>query len=792
LALLGTSVYAASSASNQVTGDQYSGANAPGERRAVTSARANLRAGPGYEHRVTAVLGPGERVEVLASKGIWSRIKRVQPNARVREGWVASELLQIARPSQPSAKPAIEDLSLNPVLVQVLAPLVEIRDEPVLAAPVVGRIEVGIDLEADARLGEWYRVRRASGISGWVLNSTTPTGPSLAITPFPPGRRLAYERARGRAPTIATPPGEESQTAPGEAAALEPAAAPRKEEAPLARARPQGAPLEPRLPIIDPATVPPPTAHQRPQDVPVRDRWRILQAAKILPYDPLDPYNPNVLKGDLPVLRDTLGPDWFFNLGIISDTLFESRRVPTPVSAQTSIAPGQNFVFGNGRQNVFAQTVAVNLALIKGNTVFRPPDYEFRFVPVFNINRAFLNEARAVNINPAFGVDRDDNFAAVQELFFDKHLRDVSTRYDFDSLRIGIQPFNADFRGFLYNDQPFGVRLFGIRDNNHWQYNAGWFRRLEKDTNSGLNDVGQRMRADDIFAFNLYRQDWPVLGFTTQGVVIHNRNREGTRGQFYNRNGFLERPAIFGTGRARNYDVTYLGLNGDGHFGRLNVTASGYVALGDTSPGSFSSEKERIEAVFAAAEISRDFDWIRVRGHGIYASGDRNPFDGKATGFDAILENPLIAGADTSYWIRQSVPLIGGGGTALSIRNGLLASLRTSREHGQSNFVNPGLRLIGVGADFDVTPQLRVLVNASQLWFDNLSSLATLRNQRMHSTEIGTDLSIGVQYRPLFIQNIVLNASFAALRPGDGLKELYGNATDARQYSALVNLILTY
>ena len=40
-----------------------------------------------------------------------------------------------------------------------------------------------------------------------------------------------------------------------------------------------------------------------------------------------DPYNRNVLKGDLPVHGD----DWFFNLGVISDTVYELREVPTPV-----------------------------------------------------------------------------------------------------------------------------------------------------------------------------------------------------------------------------------------------------------------------------------------------------------------------------------------------------------------------------------------------------------------------------------------------------------------------------
>ena len=115
----------------------------------------------------------------------------------------------------------------------------------------------------------------------------------------------------------------------------------------------------------------------------------------------------------------------------------------------------------------------------------------------------------------------------------------------------------------------------------------------------------------------------------------------------------------------------------------------------------------------------------------------------RRTGFDAILENPQFAGADTSFWVRQAVPLVGGGGVALSGRNGVLASLRTSREQGQSNFVNPGLRLLGVGADFDVTPQLRVIGNVTYLWFDNTAVLAVLRNQRFRRSEIGTDVSVG-------------------------------------------------
>src|SRR6185503_4746082 len=151
------------------------------------------------------------------------------------------------------------------------------------------------------------------------------------------------------------------------------------------------------------------------------------------------------------------------------------------------------------------ETAVLSLSLSKGDTVFRPPDYEIRFVPVASWNRARAEDRGVLNIDPGTGITRSDDFVGVQELFFDKHLRDVSVRYDFDSVRVGIQPFTADFRGLLFVDQPFGVRLFGNRDNNRWQYNLAWFRRLEKDTNSGLNDVGQQLRADDAFVFNLYR-----------------------------------------------------------------------------------------------------------------------------------------------------------------------------------------------------------------------------------------------------------------------------------------------
>jgi len=516
----------------------------------------------------------------------------------------------------------------------------------------------------------------------------------------------------------------------------------------------------------------------------IPDRWRIVNAVGYAE-NLWDPYHGNnVLKGD----RPAFGGDWFVAFDLISDSTFEERRLPTPVPVPTSRGPGELGVFGIPDQTAFTQNILLEAVLYKGETVFRPPDYELRFLPAISFTRVEVSEAGVLKADPAKDTTRNDNFIGIQGLFVDTHLRDVSDRYDFDSLRIGLQPVTTDFRGFLFQDSPVGIRLFGTRDNNRWQYNLGAFRRIEKDTNSGLNDISAELRHDDIFLFNLYRQDFPVLGFTSQIALIHNRNSE-TNARFIDSNGFTRRPDAIGVQKSRDYDVTYIGYNGDGHIGRWNLTASAYYAFGHETPSTFADLESTISAAFAAVEWSRDFDWLRLRTSFVYGSGDDDPYDDRSTGFDAIFENPLIAGADTSFWIRQAVPLVGGGRVTLSSQNGLLNSMRSSKGQGQSNFTNPGLLLAGAGIDMEVTPKIRVSLNVNQLWFDNTAVLQVARNQGSIDRSIGQDLSFALTWRPLTSQNIVLRIAGSTLIPGDGYQQLFG--ADA-PYSLFANLILVY
>jgi len=602
------------------------------------------------------------------------------------------------------------------------------------------------------------------------------------------------------APTV-TPPGDQAQpqTTPNWDEAEAPPVDPELIDG---RERPgYTAPLPERIEQRNEGAIraPPPEAFLKDQ-LPIPDRWRLIESLGLVRENLLDPYNQNTYKGDRPINPDKVpwlpikGDDWFFVANLISDSVYEPRTFPIPVGVQTTEDPDRNDVFGNDFSQVFSQTFIAGFALLKGSTTFKPPTIEYRLTLAYNVNYVDVPERRVLFVEPSKPSHRLDQFLGVQEAFVDYHFSQFDNdRFDFISIRAGIQPFQSDFRGFLFNDQQLGVRLFGSRDNNRFQFNLGAFWRLEKDTNSGLNAILRSPRDDFVFVANAYRQDFLIPALTSQVTVVYNMNREADDIQI-DTNGFPVRPALLGTLRGREYDVAYLGYNVDGRLGRVNLTGSFYWALGEDRNSFFTDRPADINAQFAAVEASYDRDWMRFRLSGAFASGDSDPYDDKETGFDAIFENPVFAGADTSYWIRQTIPFAGGG-RAISIngRNGLLNSLRSSKEQGQSNFNNPGLMLVGLGADFDLTPQFRLSANANHLWFENTATLEVLRNEGSIPKEIGYDLSAAAIWRPKANQNIVFRLSAATLLAGDGFQDLFDNLGEKQEfYSILANVVLTY
>ncbi len=526
----------------------------------------------------------------------------------------------------------------------------------------------------------------------------------------------------------------------------------------------------------------PPIENSASDFVAIPDRWRMFYVGRLY-----DPYNQNVLKGDLPVFG-TPGEDWFTELSIISDSMFEVRRLPVSVGGASTKRPDSNNVFGDGDQSFFTQNVIASLSIIKGNTSFKPPDLEIRIAPIFNFNNLTANEDGIVKADPGYGNVRSDSAIGFQELFADVHLANLSERYDFVSSRIGIQQFNADFRGFLFNDNEPGVRLFGNYDDNKTQFNLAGFSRLDKDTNSGINTTFTD-RHEDIFVANMFRQDALALGHTMLFSVVYRADTAGDEGAKYDNNNFLVRPGALGDQRDKNIYSTYLGVGGDGHLGRVNTTTQFYYVTGSESHNQIAGRQVNINAAMFAQEISYDIDFVRIRASCFWASGDDDPYDGQANGFDAIFDNPNFAGGDLSFFQREAIPFIGGGGVNLVSRNSLLPNLRAGKELGQSNFVNPGLRLYNLGVDVEVLPELKLITNASLLQFDQVAVIQDLRQDGSISRNIGVDLSVGFLYRPFLNNNVLIRTGVGVLLPGQGQKNLFGDKTN---YDAFTNFIFQY
>jgi hypothetical protein len=479
-----------------------------------------------------------------------------------------------------------------------------------------------------------------------------------------------------------------------------------------------------------------------------------------------DPFNRNRLKGDEPIF----GQRTFLNITAMSDTSVEERRVPQ-ASNISSAQPGSKDYFGKGEQFALSQTFRFSFDLLHGDTSFRPVDWRIQVTPAVNVNYLNARELGVVNIDVRDGTTRLDSHAGLQEGFAEYKIHDLSPNYDFLSVRAGIQSFSSDFRGFLFVDEQPGVRLFGNLHSDRWEYNAAYFNLLEKDTNSGLNTF--QSRRQQIIIANFYMQDFIKPGYTTQFSIHYNKDDPSVH---YDGNGFLVRPAPVGLFQPHEIRAVYLGWTGNGHFGRINVNHAFYEALGTDSLNPIAGRPVAINAQMAAAEVSIYKDWARYKVSAFYASGDGNPRDGRATGFDTIVDDPSFAGGIFSFWDREELRLPGTG-IALTPGDSLLPSMRTSKEEGQANFVNPGIFLVNAGANFDVTPKLKSFLNVNYLRFERTAPITLLLFESpIHST-IGLDTSLGFQYRPPLSENISITGGAAALFPGQGFRDIFSGAT---------------
>jgi hypothetical protein len=545
---------------------------------------------------------------------------------------------------------------------------------------------------------------------------------------------------------------------------------------------------------------PGPSSYPGSEFVPIPDRWRIgwpeYDRYPNAPHEAVqvrghwwDPYKQNVLKGDYAICpRGRLEPfcdqNTFFVFTLRNDTLVEGRRLPVPSDVSSARPQSQEF-FGKGESLTVEDNVLMSFELFHGNAGFRPREWELRATPVFNANYLAARENGVVNIDPRRGTDRFDGHVAFQELFGDYELGVLSPNFDTLNLRVGIQPFTSDFRGFVFTDAAPGVKLSGNYYANRLQWNLAYFRPLDKDTNTGLNTLF-RDREQDVAIANATLQDagWP--GYFTQLSLQYSHDHPSTL--HFDENGFLVRPAAVGDAAPHDIRVGYAGWTGDGHIGRMNVDHAFFQAVGYDTRNPIAGRGVDINAQMAALELSYDRDWLRWKASFFWASGDSDPTDGTATGFDAITDNPFFVGGSGSFWQRQGIKLTG---TNVNLVNrfSLLPTLRSSKDEGQANFVNPGIFIYNVGVAGRLTPKLSFDANVSYLRFQEPASLQHVLLQRRLPHDVGLDTGIVFKYRPLLIDNVIVVAGAAAFTPLAGFRAIY---TSEVLFQAFAALTLTY
>jgi len=502
---------------------------------------------------------------------------------------------------------------------------------------------------------------------------------------------------------------------------------------------------------------------------PLPDRWEIPypDSPRTVKGRLRDPYNQNILKGDRPIIGNSI----FFVFTATLETPFEGRVLPV-ASGVSADDPDSLGFFGSGRQLFTSPKAILSAELFKGQTAFRPKDWAVKVTPVFNLNYLRVQENSLVNIDVREGITRRRNDFGLEEAFGEVKLADLSHQFDTLSLRAGIQPFVSDFRGLIFSDFNLGARLFGNASSNRWQYNLAFFDLLEKETNSELNTFERREQ--QVWIANLFRQDFFARGYTISASIHHSREEASIH---YDSNGFLVRPAKIGTVRPHEIKATYLGISGDGHIGRLNLSHAFYWVFGEDERHPLANRKVDIRAEMAALELSVDRDWMRFKGSFFFASGDGDPLDEKARGFDSIYDSTNFAGGPFSFWNRSAIALTQTG-VLLKGPFTLLPDLRSNKFEGQASFVNPGLMLFNLGYDADLTPKLRAILNANYLFFHKTESLERLLFQPGIRKAIGLDLGGGILYRPLLNENIVILAGLTGLFSGAGFDDIYTSECD--------------
>ncbi|GIN15274.1 hypothetical protein J32TS2_06300 [Shouchella clausii] len=124
----------------------------------TTTARLNVRTGPGTSHSIVTTLDKDTKVELLAKQGNWYQIAVGNTT-----GFVSGDYLKLDKPSEDN----VEDSDQELISYGETTARLNLRSQPNTSSNVLTTLALGQKLEILKKEGNWYRVR-AGHQSGWV------------------------------------------------------------------------------------------------------------------------------------------------------------------------------------------------------------------------------------------------------------------------------------------------------------------------------------------------------------------------------------------------------------------------------------------------------------------------------------------------------------------------------------------------------------------------------------------------------------------------------------------------
>jgi opacity protein-like surface antigen len=494
----------------------------------------------------------------------------------------------------------------------------------------------------------------------------------------------------------------------------------------------------------EPAAAQPPREAQPPDIAPEAYRWRLLQplATGVTPRNPLyDPYSQNILKGDIPAIGDHL----FFATTATLDAVVDAKRNLD----FTRRDQFKNVPFHE--DNLLAQlTGTLAMELFHGDTVFTPKDWAIRVTPIFRWRCGDRNA-----IDQGCGDDW-----RLLETFGEVKLFEIGNTFDPTSARLGLQIFNSDFFGFIYNDTQPGARIFSEIARNQFKANLAFFDRLNKEKLSGLDEFKRREHQVVVASFQWDDFIFPGFNILPNFVWSNDEILAGT------------------------LDAYYLGVTTNGHLGRVNVNSAFYYVFGDTAKNTLAKKSEDISAGMAFAQVAYPIAYWNPRVAVAWASGDGKPRDGEAHGFDSVFDNVAFGGGQFSYLFGEKIQL---GNVTVLRGNSVFPSLRGA--NATSQFENPGVFAVNAGVDVAVTPRTLFEANYDYVRFEDTSSIEARLNRSV-STDVGHEVNGGFTYRPWLNDQLILFGGAAVFFPGQAIRDAFG--TDKTAYKLLLRAVLTF